>query len=149
MLAAIAPFTRAEGTGGVALMGAPLSGAIRSRRGTSAGTKKRVLYPAGYNGWMIQIRTTQRFDAWIDGLRDRRAKARIQVRIDRVAAGLLGDVRPVGEGVSELRINYGPGYRVYLIQQGQQLILLLAGGDKSSQDRDIPLAIELARQARE
>jgi len=78
-------------------------------------------------------------------LRDRQARARIQTRIDRLQLGLAGDVRPVGEGVSELRIDYGPGYRVYLVQRGRELVILLAGGDKRTQDRDIKTAIELAR----
>jgi putative addiction module killer protein len=78
-------------------------------------------------------------------LRDRKARARIQTRIDRLQLGLLGDVKPVGEGVSELRIDYGPGYRVYFVQRGQELVILLAGGDKSTQDKDIKTALELAR----
>jgi len=78
-------------------------------------------------------------------LRDRQARARIQTRIDRFQLGLAGDVRPVGEGVSELRIDYGPGYRVYFVQRRKELVILLAGGDKRTQDRDIKTAIELAR----
>jgi len=78
-------------------------------------------------------------------LRDRQARARIQTRIDRLQLGLAGDVRPVGEGVSELRIDYGPGYRVYFVQRGKKLVILLGGGDKRTQDRDIKTAIELAR----
>ena len=77
------------------------------------------------------------FDAWLTALKDRRAKARIQVRLDRLVLGNPGDVRPVGGGVSELRIDYGPGYRVYFSQRGETLVILLCGGDKSSQDRDI------------
>ena len=75
------------------------------------------------------------------GLRDRKARARIQTRIDRLQLGLSDDVKPVRDGISELRIDYGPGYRVYYIQQGQQLIILLAGGDKRTQDRDIKTAL--------
>ncbi len=94
---------------------------------------------------MIEIRQTADFARWFGRLRDRRAKARIQVRLDRLAIGLLGDIRPVGEGVSELRIDYGPGYRIYLKQKGSELVILLAGGDKSAQQRDIRLALNLAR----
>ena len=78
-------------------------------------------------------------------LRDSKARARIQTRIDRLQLGLRGDVKPVGEGISELRIDYGPGYRVYFIQRGKQLVILLAGGDKRTQDRDIKTAQALAR----
>ena len=78
----------------------------------------------------MEIRKTDFFARWLDSLRDTRARARVQVRIERLAMGNPGDVKPVGEGVSELRIRYGPGYRVYFKQQGDALILLLAGGDK-------------------
>ena len=78
-------------------------------------------------------------------LRDRRVRARINMRIRRLSLGNPGDVKPVGEGVSELRIDYGPGYRVYFVQRGQMLVVLLAGGDKHSQDRDIKMALHLAR----
>ena len=94
---------------------------------------------------MIEIRKTDVFALWLDALRDIRARARVQARIERLAAGNAGDVEPVGEGVSELRINYGPGYRVYFKQQGRELIILLAGGDKSSQAKDIKAALRLAR----
>jgi len=94
---------------------------------------------------MIGIRKTDLFAEWLDSLRDLRARARVQVRIERLAAGNPGNVRPVGEGVSELRIDYGPGYRVYFKRHGSELIILLAGGDKSSQARDIKTAIRLAR----
>jgi putative addiction module killer protein len=80
-----------------------------------------------------------------DNLADIRARAKILVRVERLAAGNPGDVKPVGEGVSELKIDYGPGYRVYFKKQGQELIILLAGGDKSSQAKDIKLALDLAR----
>ena len=93
---------------------------------------------------MIEIRQTDLFANWFRALRDRQARARIQVRIDRLQLGLPGDVKPVGEGVSELRIDYGPGYRVYFMQRGRELIILLAGGDKRTQDRDIKRAIQLA-----
>ena len=94
---------------------------------------------------MIEIRQTEAFAAWFRGLADRRAKARIQVRIDRLSLGNPGDVKPVGEGVSELRIDYGPGYRVYFVQRGAALIVLLAGGDKRAQTQDIAAAQNLAR----
>jgi len=93
---------------------------------------------------MIEIRKTAVFAQWLDGLRDMRARARIQVRIERLAAGHPGDVKPVGEGVSELRINYGPGYRVYFTKRGGNVVILLAGGDKDSQTRDIKTALRLA-----
>jgi putative addiction module killer protein len=98
---------------------------------------------------MIEIRKTDVFALWLDALRDIRARARVQARIERLAAGNAGDVEPVGEGVSELRINYGPGYRVYFKQQGRELIILLAGGDKSSQAKDIKAALRLARNLAE
>ena len=98
---------------------------------------------------MIEIRKTEVFVQWLDGLRDLQARARILVRIERLAAGNPGDVEPVGEGVSELRINYGPGYRVYFRQRGRELIILLAGGDKSTQARDIKSALRLARDLSE
>ena len=94
---------------------------------------------------MIEIRRTEVFAEWLDGLRDLRARARIQARIERLAMGNPGDVRPVGEGVSELRIDHGPGYRVYFTKRGQELIVLLAGGDKSTQAEDIRTALHLAR----
>ncbi|MDA8413460.1 MAG: type II toxin-antitoxin system RelE/ParE family toxin [Desulfobacteraceae bacterium] len=93
---------------------------------------------------MIEIRKTEHFANWLDNLRDIQVKARVLVRIERLASGNAGDVKPVGEGVSEMRINYGPGYRVYFIQRGSELIILLAGGDKSSQSRDIKAAVRLA-----
>jgi len=94
---------------------------------------------------MIEIRQTEVYYRWFDGLRDRQARARINARIRRLSLGNPGDVRPVGEGVSELRIDYGPGYRVYFVQSGQTMVVLLAGGDKRTQDRDINNALALAR----
>ena len=88
---------------------------------------------------MIELRETPQFSQWLNGLRDRRALARITVRIRRLAFGNAGDVSPVGEGVSELRIHLGPGYRVYFIRHGASLIVLLGGGDKDSQEKDINL----------
>ena len=99
-----------------------------------------------YSFQMIELIRSATFDRWLSGLRDRRAVARIAARLDRMAAGNPGDVQPVGEGVSELRINYGPGYRVYFIQQGPVLIILLCGGDKSTQSKDIKQAKVLAEE---
>jgi putative addiction module killer protein len=98
---------------------------------------------------MMEIRKTEVFARWVDGLRDIRARARLLVRIERLAAGNPGDVAPVGEGVSELRIDYGPGYRVYFKKRGRRLIVLLAGGDKSTQAKDIRAALRLARHLEE
>lgn len=94
---------------------------------------------------MVEIRKTDTFAKWIDELPDIRGRARIQARIERLAFGHSGDVKPVGEGVSELRINYGPGYRVYFKRRGPSVVLLLIGGDKGTQSRDIKTAIRLAR----
>jgi putative addiction module killer protein len=94
---------------------------------------------------MIEIRKTENFAKWLDCLNDIRARARILVRIERLAAGNPGDVKPVGEGVSELRIDYGPGYRVYNKKQGRTVIILLAGGDKRTQSKDIKTALSLAK----
>ena len=94
---------------------------------------------------MIEIRKTEVYALWLDGLRELNARARIQVRVERLAAGNAGDVKPVGEGVSELRINYGPGYRVYFTMRGRELVVLLAGGDKGTQTTDIKTALHLAR----
>jgi len=95
---------------------------------------------------MIEIRTTATFLKWFNSLKDARAKARIQVRIDRMELGNLGDIAPVGEGVSELRIFYGSGYRIYLVQRSSVLTILLSGGDKGTQTADIAKAKKLARQ---
>ena len=94
---------------------------------------------------MIEIRQTETYASWFDSLRDRKARARIDVRVRRLSLGNPGDVKPIGRGVSELRIDYGPGYRVYFVQRGPMLIILLAGGDKRTQERDIKKALELAR----
>jgi len=95
---------------------------------------------------MIELQQTPEFAHWIDGLRDLRARARIQVRIRRLADGNPGDVKPVGEGVSELRVDVGPGYRVYYAQRKGVFILLLCGGDKSTQQNDIARALHMARE---
>ena len=94
---------------------------------------------------MVEVRKTELFARWLDGLRDIRARARVQVRIERLAAGNPGDVRPVGEGVSEMRIDYGPGYRVYFKRIGREIVILLAGGEKRTQPTDIKTALRLAR----
>ena len=94
---------------------------------------------------MIEIRKIGTFAKWIDGLRDLRARARVLARIERLAAGNAGNIKPVGEGVSELIIDYGPGYRVYFWKRGRSLVILLAGGDKRTQGRDISTALRLAR----
>lgn len=98
---------------------------------------------------MIELRKTQLFVQWLDGLRDIKGRARIQARIERLAAGNPGDVEPVGESVSEMRIDYGPGYRVYFRKRGRDLVILLAGGDKSTQAKDIKVALRLARNLSE
>ncbi len=93
---------------------------------------------------MVELRKTETFARWIDGLRDLRARAQVQVRIERLATGNAGDVKAVGKGVSELRIDYGPGYRVYFTKRGSAVVILLAGGDKHTQANDIRIAQRLA-----
>ncbi len=95
---------------------------------------------------MLEVRKTGAFEAWLMGLKDQRGKAKIVARIDRLALGNPGDVSPVGEGVSELRIHFGPGYRVYFVRRGKALVVLLCGGDKGSQERDIAQAKSLAAE---
>lgn len=95
---------------------------------------------------MITIRQTDVFRSWLRELRDRRAAARIAIRIDRLALGNAGDVRSVGAGICEMRIDYGPGYRVYYVRRGADFIVLLCGGDKSSQNADITRAMKLASE---
>ena len=112
----------------------------RERCGAAIASPLGYIYPVA----MIEIRETAAFARWFSRLRDRRAKQIIDARIARLAAGNPGDVRPVGAGVSELRISYEPGYRVYYVPQGQNLIILLAGGDKDRQNSDIALARRLA-----
>ncbi len=94
---------------------------------------------------MIQIRQTEVYSRWFDGLRDSVTRARIDIRIRRLSLGNTGDAKSVGDGISELRINHGPGYRVYFTRRGLTVIVLLAGGDKSTQDRDIRDAKALAK----
>lgn len=102
-------------------------------------------YPVGYGLAVIEIRETCEYAAWFEGLRDRMAKTRILLRLRRVSLGNFGDAKAVGEGVSELRVDYGPGYRVYFLRRGEALVVLLGGGDKSTQSRDIQRAIALSR----
>jgi len=95
---------------------------------------------------VIEIRETESFSVWLRGIRDAQARARIAARVRRLAFGNPGDAQPVGEGISELRIHYGPGYRVYYVQRGAFLIVLLCGGDKSTQKKDIEAAKRLAKE---
>jgi putative addiction module killer protein len=94
---------------------------------------------------VLRILKTDLFASWLDGLRDVRARARVLVRIERLVSGNPGDVEAVGEGVSEMRIDYGPGYRVYFKRRGREMVILLAGGDKRTQTADIQAALRLAR----
>lgn len=103
--------------------------------------------PVPYKGQDVTILQTELFRDWLASLRDRKARLRIADRLKRLAAGNLGDTKPVGDGIQELRIWYGPGYRIYYIWRGDVLILLLNGGDKDSQRRDIALAKRLAKEA--
>ena len=98
---------------------------------------------------MLEVQETATYAAWFTSLRDRTARARIDIRIRRLSLGNAGDVKPVGEGVSELRVDYGPGYRVYFVQKADVFVVLLAGGDKSSQERDIRQSKALARDLQE
>ncbi len=95
---------------------------------------------------MIEVRKAAAFSKWFDELRDHTARMRIVARIRRMEIGNLGDVKPVGEGVSEARIAYGPGYRLYFVQQGREIVILLCGGDKSTQSKDIALAKQMAKE---
>jgi putative addiction module killer protein len=103
------------------------------------------MYPLRYDIGMIEVRQTEGYSDWFANLRDKQARARINTRIRRLSLGNPGDVKPVGEGVSELRIDYGPGYRVYFLQRGREVVILLAGGDKRTQQKDIQTALELVR----
>ena len=95
---------------------------------------------------MVEIVKSATFDNWLNGLKDRRARLRVISRIERLGAGNPGDVKPVGAGVSEMRLDYGPGYRVYFMQRGALVIVLLAGGDKRTQDADINHAIRISSE---
>ena len=95
---------------------------------------------------MIEVRQTDAFTAWLVGLKDRQARARILARVRRLSAGNSGDVKPVGSGVSEMRIDYGPGYRVYFVNHGKTVVILLCGGDKRTQARDIARAVEMSQR---
>jgi len=115
---------------------------------TQKGNAKKglaLLHPIGYNYLVIEIRKTDVFERWLTGLRDKRAVAKINTRLRRMMLGNPGDVSPVREGVSELRIDYGPGYRVYFVKRGNEVVILLAGGDKRTQAKDIEKALDLAR----
>ena len=108
-----------------------------------------LMYPVGYNKKMIEIRQTETYRKWFASLRDRAARARINIRIRRLSLGNPGDVKPVGHGVSELRIAFGPGYRVYFARKKSTIVILLCGGDKSTQAKDILKAQALAEQLEE
>jgi putative addiction module killer protein len=95
---------------------------------------------------MFEVQKTDEFDEWLSGLADQRAQAKIASRIERLGLGNAGDVKPVGEGVSEMRVLYGPGYRVYFKQTDKSIVLLLCGGDKSTQEKDIKRAKEIAAE---
>ncbi|HVZ82554.1 MAG TPA: type II toxin-antitoxin system RelE/ParE family toxin [Terracidiphilus sp.] len=99
-----------------------------------------------YSSHIVEVRQTDLFAVWLRKLRDEQARARVQIRIRRLTLGNFGDVKPVGHGVSELRVDYGPGYRVYLAQRGARLVLLLAGGTKKTQQADIAKAKALAKE---
>lgn len=98
-----------------------------------------------YKGQQFEVRITKSFESWLDGLRDRQGRARMLDRFRRLGDGNFGNAKSVGEGVHELRMDFGPGYRAYFINRDGRLILLLCGGDKSSQRRDIALAREMAK----
>ena len=119
------------------------------RRSTPAGRHVAPPTPVNYSSQVSKVVRSDTFDRWLRKLKDRRAAARVLVRIDRLADGNPGDVKPVGEGISELRINYGPGYRVYYLRDGDKLIVLLCGGDKSTQDDDIKNARRIAKEWKE
>lgn len=107
------------------------------------------MLPMDHSLHMFQIIQSETFQGWLTGLKDRQAVARIHARLDRAAGGNLGDVKPVRDGVAEMRIDHGPGYRLYFIRRGRLVIVLLAGGDKSTQDADIDRAIKIAQDWRD
>ena len=102
------------------------------------------MYPFGYSSSVIEIRKTETFALWLDDLKDIQARARVLTRIERMAAGNPGDVKAVAQGISEMRIHYGPGYRIYFTKRGNEIVILLAGGSKRSQAKDIKTALSLA-----
>lgn len=102
-----------------------------------------------YNWVVIDIFKSETFDQWLQGLKDRVARARIEARIVRMAQGNPGDVKPIRDGISEMRIDHGPGYRVYFMQRGKVVVVLLVGGDKQTQDADIKRAIKIAKYWKE
>jgi putative addiction module killer protein len=106
-------------------------------------------YSFRYKSGVLTLVQSSRFEAWLRDLADQRAKARILVRLTRIEQGNFGDCRPVGEGVSEMRIDSGPGYRIYFVRSGPAVYVLLTGGDKSSQERDIEQAKAMARELKE
>lgn len=127
----------------------PTLNETKAPKGVGVAYMITVVVTAGidnYSCQMIEMLRSDTFDRWLSGLRDRRAVVRIAAHLDRLVAGNPGDAQPVGEGISELRIHYGPGYRAYFIQKGRVLIVLLCGGDKSTQDRDIRQAKALASE---
>lgn len=95
---------------------------------------------------MIEVRQTEEFKSWFESLRDVKAADRIKVRIRRLSLGNPGDIKPVGEGISEMRVDYGPGYRIYFVRRGKTVFVLLCGGDKRNQSSDIALAKQLAKE---
>ncbi len=135
---------------GVVDLGATVHRAVRTQLPAAAAEPIGLdnMCTAGHSIRVIELIKSRTFDAWLSGLRDLRAAARIQVRLDRLAQGNPGDVRTVGGGISEMRIDYGPGYRVYYLQRGPVLIVLLCGGDKRTQDADIAAAKSIANQWR-
>lgn len=98
---------------------------------------------------MLEVRQTAAYEKWISELHDRRAVNRIDIRIRRLSLGNSGDVKPIGEGISEMRIDYGPGYRVYFVKHDKVIVILLCGGDKTTQHRDIAIAKSLARKLKD
>ena len=122
-----------------------LANSRSGRIGTASGALLMRIPKDTIDG-MKTILTTEVFDAWFADLRDPQAAARIKMRIGRAELGNFGDSQPVGEGVSEMRIHYGPGYRVYFTQRGLEVVILLAGGDKSTQAKDVKTALKLARE---
>ena len=117
----------------------------KSSKGAPRTVHLDIMYLIGYTLCTIEIRQTETFEEWFSGLTDGRARARIDVRIRRLSLGNPGDTRSVGNGVMELKIDYGPGYRVYYVNRGEGIVILLAGGDKRTQVKDIAKAKELAK----